>query len=92
MSMPRRIRDLVVAISAVVALLAALFVTNDRLRQSLDRFSGHVGDIRSSGPVASLSDAALGVLAVVRDFSADNTFLFVFLVVSVVLVVQMLRT
>src|SRR5438874_801295 len=49
-------------------------------------------DRRASGPVASLTDAAIGAMAVVKDFSADNTFLFAFLVVTAILVVLMLRT
>lgn len=92
MLMPRRIRDLVGAMSALAVLVGMLVLINDRLRQSVDRFSGSISDVRSSGPVASLTDAAIGAIGVVRDFSADNTFLFAFLIVAAVLVVLMLRT
>ena len=88
----RRLRDLAAGILAVAVLIAALMVTNDRLRQSVGRFSGDMSDVRASGPVASLTDAAIGAMAVVKDFSADNTFLFAFLVVAAILVVLMLRT
>jgi ABC-type transport system involved in cytochrome c biogenesis permease component len=88
----RRLRDLAAGILAVAVLFAVLMLTNERLRLSADRFSGSISDVRSSAPVASLTDAATGVIAVVRDFSVDNTFLFAFLVVAAVLVVLMLRT
>ena len=91
MSIPRKLRDLFSAVIAITMLALILFAFNDRLRTSVDRLSEHVADVRTSGPMSSMTDAAIGVLSVVRDFSVDNTFLFAFLVVSLVLVVLMLR-
>jgi hypothetical protein len=91
MLMPRRIRDLVGAISALAVIGVALMALNDPLRQSVGRFTGNIGDIRSIGPVSALSAAVADAFGVVRTFSADNTFLSAFLVVAAVLVVLMLR-
>ena len=88
----RRLREIAAAILAGAVLVVALVATNDRLRQSVSGLSGNISDIRASGPVASLTDAAAAAVTVVRDFSVDNTFLFAFLVVAVVLVILMLRT
>jgi len=88
----RRLRDAATGILALAALVAALMVTNDRLREGVNHLSGNISDVRSSTPVVSLTDAAAGAFSVVKDFSADNTFLFAFLVVAAVLVVLMLRT
>lgn len=90
--MSRRLRDVAAGMLALAVLVGALVLTNDRLRQSLDRFSGNISDVRASGPVTSITDAGLGAVRAVADFGADNTFLFAFLVVAAVLVVLMLRT
>jgi hypothetical protein len=86
--MPRRIRDLVGALSALAVLVTTLIVINDQLRQSVVRFAGNIGGIRSS----PFGEAAGGIFNVVKDFSVDNPFLFAFLIVTAVLVVLMLRT
>jgi hypothetical protein len=91
MSMPRRIRDLVGAVSALALLAVALIAFNEPFRQSLGQFSGNIGDVRSIGPVSALSAAVGEALGVLRNFGADNALMSAFLVVAAVLVVLMLK-
>jgi hypothetical protein len=92
MLMPRGIKNVLAAISTLAVIGVALVAMNEPLRQGLGRFSGHIGDLRSLGPVAALSDAVTNAVSLVGSFSDDNTLLFAFLVVAVALVVLMLRT
>jgi hypothetical protein len=93
MSMPRGIRDLVGVIAALAIIGVALIAMNGPLQQGAGgRLFGHIDDLRSTRPVAELSDAVVSALGVVTTFSADNTLLFAFLIVAAVLVVLMLRT
>jgi hypothetical protein len=92
MLMPRGIRDIAGAITALVVLGVALVAMNAQLRQGVERFSGNFNDIRSSGPVAALSGAVIDAFGAVRTFGGDNTLMFAFLIAATVLVVLMLRT
>ena len=87
-----RLRDFAVVASAVAVLVVGSLAMNDRWRQSLASASEDAGHITSNPTFVALTNAASGVVSVVRDFSVDNTFLFAFLVVAAVLVVLMLRT
>jgi hypothetical protein len=91
MSMPRRIRDLVGAASALAVLGILLIALNEPLRQSVRQFSGNIGDLRSIGPVSALSAAVAAAFGLVRTFGADNTLMSAFLVAAAVLVMSMLR-
>jgi hypothetical protein len=91
MAMPRRIRDLVGAVSALALLSLALFAFNENLRETLGQFSGNVGDVRTSAPVSALSVAVAHALGVLRNFGSDNALMSAFLVAAVVLVVLMLK-
>jgi hypothetical protein len=77
---------------AVAVLLVGSLALNDRWRQSVTSASQDVHGVATSPTVVALSNAAAGVYTVIKNFSADNTFLFAFLVVATVLVVLMLRT
>jgi hypothetical protein len=90
-SLSKTFRDRGPAVLAVAALLAIVFLFNDRLRQSLTGFSTDFNDVRASGPVVSFGDALMGVFFLIKDFAATNPFLFAFLLVSILLVVLMLR-
>jgi hypothetical protein len=90
--MRKKFRDVAALMVAVIVLFAGSMMLNDRLRQDVVRVSGDLHAVESNGTVIAISDAAVGVVGVVRDFSADNTFLFTFLVVAAGLLVLMLRT
>jgi hypothetical protein len=89
--MPRKVRDLVGTILALVVLVGALTIFDTRVREGVSRFADEVARSGSQPFISKLSDATAPVVDIVRDFSADNTFLFTFLVAAVVLVVMMLR-
>jgi len=87
-----RFRDLLIVALALMALLVGSLAMNDRWRHSVTSASQDIHHVTSSPAVTDLSNAATGIVGVVKDFSTDNTFLFSFLVVAAVLVVLMLRT
>ena len=90
--MRKKFRGLAAGMVALVVLLSGSILLNDRLRQGVVRVSGDLRAVQSNSTVTAIGEATAGVLAVLRDFSADNTLLFVFLAVAVALVVLMLRT
>jgi hypothetical protein len=87
-----RLRDLAVLASTVAVLFVGSLALNDRWRQSVTSASQDMHQVQSNPTVIALTGAAAGVVGVIKEFSAENTFLFVFLLVTAVLVVLMLRT
>ena len=90
--MPRTIRDLVGAVLALAVLFGVLTLFNVRVREGVTGFGHQVTRSGSRPLVGPISEAAVAVVSVVRDFAGDNTFLFTFIVAGVVLVVLMLRS
>jgi hypothetical protein len=90
--MRKKFRDLAAVMVALVVLFMGSMMLNDRLRQGVVSVSGDLHAVQSNSTVSALGDAAEGVVGVLRDFSANNTFLFTFVAVAAALVVLMLRT
>jgi hypothetical protein len=90
--MPRQIRDTVITLAALCVLFMMLLSFSPGLRERAGEFRGGFTSQQwdvSGGVVSQALGAAMGV---VSGFAADNTFMFVFLVVAGVLFVLMLRT
>jgi hypothetical protein len=90
--MPRRVRDLVVTIAVLMVLFGALVSIDPRIRERASELSGGVSQQDWNVSTGVVEHAMTSVLAVASSFAADNTYLFSFLVVAVVLFVLMLRT
>lgn len=90
--MRKTFRGLAAVMVALVVLLTGSILLNDRLRQSVVSISGDLHAVQSNSTVTAIGDAVAGVLGVLKDFSANNTFLFTFLIAAVALVVLMLRS
>jgi hypothetical protein len=87
--MPRRIRDLAMSIAALLFLFAMLTIISPQVRERVSADGGSREWQASSGAV---THAAVSAFAITSSYAADNTYLFSFLVVAVVMFVLMLRT
>jgi hypothetical protein len=86
--MPRRIRDLVLAVIGLTLLLAALATVDDRVPGQMLGMARDVshGHVEAPGPVADLALKVSGSLAM------DDMFLIAMVGAGVVLVILMVRT
>ena len=91
--MPRRVRDLVVTIAVLMVLFVALVSIDPRIRERAgDLSSGRISQQDWNASSGAVEKAMSSVMTVTSAFATDNTYLFSFLVVAVVLFVLMLRT
>lgn len=90
--MARRIRDLAVTVTVLLVLFGILVSINPRVLERADEFTGDVSSQEWSSSGGTVQNTAGSVLTLISSYADDNTYLFAFLVVAVVLFVLMLRT
>ena len=89
--MPRRIRDLVCTVATLVVLFGLLTAFNPRVRGRLADLTGGTGQ-QWTEPGQAVGNVVVATGEMVSGYAADNTYLFFFLVVAVVMLILMLRT
>ena len=87
--MPRRIRDLAASLAVLLFIFVMLTIISPQVRERVSAGAGSREWQTSSGAV---THAAVSAFAITSSYAADNTYLFSFLVVAVVMLVLMLRT
>ena len=87
--MPRRSRDLVATIAALLVLFGVLVWVSPQVRERVTEFTGNSQEwVVPGNAVTTMFVSATGW---VSTYASDNTYLFSFLVVAVVLFVLMVR-
>jgi hypothetical protein len=87
--MPRRIREVVGSVLALMALVAVLVCVDERARVRVDRFVNDLPETTWSQPQSAI-DGAIAYVA--GDTRFGNVFLISFIGAAALLVVLMLRT
>jgi hypothetical protein len=90
--MARQLRDIVMSLTALLLLGLMLISINPRLRERASEFGGAGGSQQMDAARGVIGHAMEKTLGLTSGYAADNTYLFVFLVVACVLFVLMLRT
>ena len=81
--------DVLMSVSALTVLFAALIALDERVR---DQVSIWASGVTVDGTSAGLSDIGSAVMTALREQSIEHAPLTIFVVVALVLVVFMLRT
>ena len=87
--MPRKIRDVVGSVLALMALVAVLMYVDERARVRVDRFVQELPKTVLSQPQSAIDGALAHVIG---DTRFGNVFLISFVGAAALLVVLMLRT
>lgn len=87
--MPRRLRDIVATLVALIVLFVMLAAINPRVRETMNDLSGGTTDWNQPGQMFGNLLTAAGTVA--ATYAADNPFLFSFLLAAVLLFLLMLR-